>query len=93
MMHFEAKVVVIGGIGVGKSSLTIRYVHNQFSDNLDSTLGAVYFEKTQTTPSAKIRFEFWDTAGQERYKAIARIYYKDSRVALVLYDVTQRSSF
>jgi len=39
----EAKVVVIGGIGVGKSSLTIRYVNNQFNEYLESTLGAVYF--------------------------------------------------
>lgn len=36
------KIVVIGAVGVGKSSLTIRYVHNDFNDKLDSTLGAVY---------------------------------------------------
>jgi Ras-related protein Rab-5C len=50
-------------------------------------LGAVYFEKIVTLVGRKIKFEFWDTAGQEKYKAIARIYYKDCRVALVVYDV------
>jgi Ras-related protein Rab-5C len=88
-----AKVVVIGPVGVGKSSITIRYVHNEFHDSLESTLGAVYFEKTQLAQGRRVKFEFWDTAGQEKYKSIARIYYKDCRVALVVYDVTSRSSF
>lgn len=90
----EAKVVVIGGIGVGKSSLTIRFVNNQFYDFLDSTLGAVFFEKVYSYGQGKsIKFQFWDTAGQEKYKAIARIYYKDAKVAVVMYDVNSRDSF
>jgi GTPase SAR1 family protein len=51
-----AKVVVIGPVGVGKSSLTIRYVHNEFHESLESTLGAVYFEKTQVTQGRKVKF-------------------------------------
>ena len=84
---------MIGPVGVGKSSITIRYVHNEFHESLDSTLGAVYFEKSHSLRGRKIKFEFWDTAGQEKYKSIARIYYKDCRVALVVYDVTSRQSF
>jgi len=87
------KIVVIGAVGVGKSSLTMRYVNNDFNDKLDSTLGAVYLEKNITIKNKKIKLEFWDTAGQERYKAIARIYYKDCRAAVVLYDVSSRASF
>jgi small GTP-binding protein len=93
MSEVSAKVVVIGAVGVGKSSLTVRYVHQQFTAEMESTLGAVYFEKQLALHGQKIKFEFWDTAGQERYKAIARIYYKDCRVALVVYDVTSRPSF
>lgn len=62
--EISAKVVVIGPVGVGKSSITIRYVHNEFHESLDSTLGAVYFEKTHLYKNKKIKFEFWDTAGQ-----------------------------
>jgi small GTP-binding protein len=80
-------------VGVGKSSITIRYVHNEFHESLDSTLGAVYFEKTNSYHGKKIKYEFWDTAGQEKYKSIARIYYKDCKVALVVYDVTCKTSF
>jgi small GTP-binding protein len=86
-------VVIIGTIGVGKSSITIRFVNNQFNDFLDSTLGAVFFEKVHNYNGKSIKFQFWDTAGQEKYKAIARIYYKDSKVAVVVYDVNSRESF
>jgi len=54
--EISAKVVVIGTVGVGKSSLTIRYVHNEFNEHLDSTLGAVYFEKTIAHSGRKIKF-------------------------------------
>ena len=40
-----------------------------------------------------IKFQFWDTAGQEKFKAIAKIYYKDARVAIIMYDITNRDSF
>jgi small GTP-binding protein len=35
----------------------------------------------------------WDTAGQEKYKSIAPIYYRDSQVALCVYDISSRASF
>lgn len=54
--EISAKVVVIGPVGVGKSSITIRYVHNEFHESLDSTLGAVYFEKTHLYKNKKIKF-------------------------------------
>lgn len=93
-MISEAKVVIIGTVGVGKSSLTIRFVYDQFNENIDSTLGAVYFEKLHNYNESKnIKFQLWDTAGQEKYKSIARIYYKDSKVAVVVYDVTRMESF
>jgi GTPase SAR1 family protein len=39
----EVKVVVIGSVGVGKSSLTTRFIFNEFNDNMATTLGAAYF--------------------------------------------------
>jgi Ras-related protein Rab-5C len=90
----SVKVVVIGGVSVGKTSLTVRFVYDQFSDSMETTLGASYFEKTHDYRGNKsVKFQFWDTAGQEKYKAIAKIYYKDAKVAIVMYDVSSRQSF
>ena len=60
---------------------------------MDSTLGAVYFEKVHGYNTKTIKYQIWDTAGQEKYKSIARIYYKDSKVAIVVYDITRMESF
>lgn len=40
-----------------------------------------------------LKLKIWDTAGQEKYKAIAKLYYKDSQAALLVYDVTNKESF
>ena len=81
-------------MGVGKSSLAIRFTQDIFSDYLESTLGAAYFETTHAYSNGKkINFQFWDTAGQEKYRSIARIYFKDCKIAIAVYDVTNKSSF
>ena len=70
-------MIILGSISVGKSSIAMRFVSNQFNDFLESTLGAVFFEKSiEYSPGRNIKFQIWDTAGQEKYRAIARIYYK-----------------
>ena len=61
---------------------------------METTLGASYFEKTYDYGVNKsIKFQFWDTAGQEKYQSIAKIYYKDAQVAILIYDVSKRESF
>ena len=61
---------------------------------MPTTLGASYFEKVHDyKPGKSIKYQFWDTAGQEKFKAIAKIYYKDARVAIVMYDITSLESF
>lgn len=88
-MERQAKIVVLGSIGVGKSSLTSRFISNQFNQNLPTTLGAVFFEKIHQYGNGKnIKFQFWDTAGQQKFRSIAKIYYKDANAAIILYDVT-----
>ena len=61
---------------------------------MPTTLGAAYFEKTHDCGVGKaIKYQFWDTAGQEKFKAIAKIYYKDARVAIIMYDISSKESF
>ena len=87
------KLVLLGDSAVGKSSITHRFVTNQFYEFSEPTIGAAFLTKTLEMKTRKIRFEIWDTAGQERYKSLAPMYYRGATVAVVVYDLTQKDSF
>merc|ERR1711934_1306199 len=89
----EVKVVLLGDMGVGKSSIALRLVHNQFNANSVTTVGAVCWTKSVTTPNGPVKLQLWDTAGQERYHALAPLYYRGAAVAVVVYDITRRETF
>lgn len=93
----EAKLVVLGCQGVGKTSLVHRYVKNAFipPEKAQSTVGASFQTTTVHDPESgtNIRLQIWDTAGQERYRAISRLYYRGSHAAILCYDVTNKKSF
>lgn len=78
---------------VGKSSLVIRYVFKNISDNQCPTIGAAMFSKYVNTPKFRGHLNIWDTAGQERYRSLAPLYYRGATIALVLYDITHPTSF
>ncbi|KAL4067306.1 ras family-domain-containing protein [Scleroderma yunnanense] len=89
--QFQFKLVLLGESAVGKSSLVLRFVKNQFDDYRESTIGAAFLTQTVTLDDQTIvKFEIWDTAGQERYKA--PMYYRNANCAVVVYDITQASS-
>ena len=88
------KVVIIGEPGVGKTSIISRYVSNKFSEVLISTTGASYTTKyLELDEQHKILFQIWDTAGQERFRSLAKIFYQNASVVMVVYDISLRSTF
>ncbi|KAI6048033.1 GTP-binding protein RAB5 [Pisolithus marmoratus] len=91
--QFQFKLVLLGESAVGKSSLVLRFVKDQFDDYRESTIGAAFLTQTVTLDDQTIvKFEIWDTAGQERYKSLAPMYYRNANCAVVVYDITQASS-
>jgi len=88
------KVVLLGESGVGKSSLVLRLVKDEWVDAQHSTVGASFFRYACPVDDTTIvNFDIWDTAGQERYKSLASMYYRGSAAALVVYDITSVESF
>ncbi|ADV24365.1 rab family protein [Cryptococcus gattii Ru294] len=85
------KLVLLGESAVGKSSLVLRFVRNEFSDFRESTIAAFLTQSVNLDESTTIKFEIWDTAGQERYKSLAPIYFRNSNAAVIVYDITQTS--
>jgi small GTP-binding protein len=93
----EAKLVVLGSQGVGKTSLVHRYVKNAFipPNKAQSTVGASFLTTRVNDPESgtTIRLQIWDTAGQERFRSISRLYYRGAHAAILCYDVTSKKSF
>ncbi|KZF21226.1 ras-like GTP-binding protein RYL2 [Xylona heveae TC161] len=92
----EAKIVVLGSQGVGKTSLVHRYVKNAFHPaSTASTVGASFLTKRvlDSTSDTTVRLQIWDTAGQERFRSISKLYYRGANAAVLCYDVTDERSF
>ena len=87
------KLVLIGDSGVGKTNILSRYINNEFSLATQSTVGVEFGSKIIKKNDKSIKLQIWDTAGQERYKSITNAYYKGSKGALVVYDISRKVTF
>ncbi|ERN17032.1 hypothetical protein AMTR_s00044p00012740, partial [Amborella trichopoda] len=91
--NLNAKLVLLGDMGAGKSSLVLRFVKGQFMEFQESTIGAAFFSQTLAVNETTVKFEIWDTAGQERYHSLAPMYYRGAAAAIIVYDITNMDSF
>ncbi|CAL1545133.1 unnamed protein product [Lymnaea stagnalis] len=90
----SCKVMLIGDSGVGKTCLLVRFKDGTFlSGSFISTIGIDFRHKVIDVDGTKVKLQIWDTAGQERFRSITKAYYRDANALLLLYDVTNRSSF
>lgn len=89
----KIKLVFLGESNVGKSSLITRFIYDSFEDSYVSTTGIDFLSKTIHLDTRTIRLQLWDTAGQERFKSLIPNYIRDCDIAVVMYDITNKSSF
>ena len=87
------KLLIVGGSGVGKTNFVNRFWNNEFNQMYMSTTGVDSKSKVIELKNKKVRIQIWDTAGQEKYKAITKNLFLKVMGALILYDITDESSF
>ncbi|XP_056141095.1 ras-related protein Rab-38b [Lampris incognitus] len=87
------KVLVIGDLGVGKTSVIRRYVHQSYSANYRATIGVDFALKVLNWDSETVRLQLWDIAGQERFGNMTRVYYREAMGAFIVFDVTRPTTF
>ena len=91
--NYMLKYIIIGDSGVGKSNILLKYLHDKFNDEFQTTIGVEFGAKNLDLKDKIYRIQIWDTAGQEMFRSITRAYYKNSVCACVVYDITNRTSF
>lgn len=94
-MAIEAKIVILGAQGVGKTSLVTRFLDPNAPISVASTVGASFLTKRIHDPDTNttVRLQIWDTAGQERFRSISRLYYRGANAGILCYDVTNERSW
>ena len=90
----ENKVVLIGESGVGKTCILDQFINQEFHEELESTISAQFCRKDFEFPGGKkISLDIWDTAGQEKFRALTRIFYKNAKAVVLVYNITNKATF
>ena len=91
----EIKVILLGDIRVGKTSIINQFILNKFENEVPFTITSSYLDKSIFFPDfgKSILFHIWDTSGSEKYRSLLKIFFKESKVVILVYDITNKSSF
>lgn len=87
------KLVFLGDIYVGKTSIINRFMYESFDTNYQATIGIDFLSKTLYLDDRTVRLQLWDTAGQERFRSLIPNYIRDSSVAVIVFDITNKQTF
>jgi small GTP-binding protein len=87
------RVVTIGDSSVGKTSIVKKFIHDRFDPVEKNTIGALYESFTDKVGGRDLEVQIWDTAGQEQYRSLSPVYFRSAAAALLVFDITNRTSF
>ena len=92
---FSLKAVLVGETGVGKTSIIKQFTNGVFNEECIPSISSQYSSKKILIKGIEkeIKFDLWDTAGQEIYRSLAKIFYKDAKIIIFVYDITSKKSF
>ena len=88
----QKKICLLGGFGVGKTSLVSRYVHSIFSDKYLTTVGVKIDKKSVTVDGTDVDLVIWDLYGQDDYQKVRMSYLRGASGYLLVADGTRRST-
>ena len=89
----KLKILIVGDLMVGKTSIISTFAANSFHANRPSTIGLDFTTRSIEIEGQPFNLEVWDTAGNERFKTLITAYYRGAAGALIVYDRTNRKTF
>ena len=92
--ELTCKAILLGNSSIGKTCIIRRLCENSYDMSTTLTLGASAQTKTICFSNTKrLKLEVWDTAGQECYRSLNKIFYRDAKIVILVYDITNRKTF
>ena len=87
------KVILLGESSVGKTSLIKVSIGKKFNASELTTYSANYSIKKFNYNGKEYNFNLWDTIGQEKYRTLTKMFFKDTKIVILVYDITVEKSF
>ena len=89
----DIKMILLGDSGVGKTSIIGRYVDDSFSNDEASSSSMTYIQKKIKINNQKINLSIWDTVGQEKYRSLTKLFFKDTKMVILVYAINKKETF
>ncbi|XP_069458114.1 ras-related protein Rab-20 isoform X2 [Ovis canadensis] len=83
----DGKIVLLGDMNVGKTSLLQRYMERRFPDTVSTVGGAFYLKQWRS-----FNISIWDTAGREQFHGLGSMYCRGAAAVILTYDVNHAQS-
>ena len=87
------KIILVGDSGTGKTNLITVSAGMEFNSNSLTTTSCSYVQKIINKEGKEYKVNLWDTIGQEKYRSLTKIFLKDSKIVIFVYDITNRETF
>ena len=87
------KIILLGETGTGKTSLINNYFGKKFSENEESTLSSEVSTRLLEIDQVKYSINLWDTCGQEKYHSVTKLFIKESKIVILVYNITKIKTF
>ena len=89
----EIKLILLGKSGVGKTCIINRYIYDTFDHGQTPTSNVKTNEKILIIDKKKVKLNIWDTVSQEKYHSISKLFYNNTQILILVYEVIDRESF
>ena len=90
---FYIKVLVIGDVEVGKTTIFNQFTKHEFYPSYSPTTGYNFFFVKLKTNNKVMKLQIWDTSGNPSYRANCLQWFRNSELCIVVYSVTNLDSF
>jgi len=87
------KVIFLGEAGVGKTNLINITMGIAFNEEEAATSSASFSTKKISVRGKDYTIKLWDTIGQEKFRTLTKLFYTNAKIAIFVYDITQKDTF
>lgn len=81
------KILILGDVGTGKTSIMQRYINNVYSSNYKSTIGVDFYKKQFVIDDTEFTIQCWEVSGQDRFCNFIKMFCKGTNLIILVVDI------